>query len=317
MAINISALNATEITYIKRDNPLQEYNSQKISQIDMKAKFEDAINNGKATNLLEASGIDTLSIKANPDGPRRNTANYSVDAFFRKDMPKIKNGDGSYNISGVKFTEDELVKARNFMKATASELHRGTLDYSDYAKMAIAENSVDSFAKDNFSEEQQKVLSKAMREYNEGLEEEQRRSLALSDVVSNDWGELSEYYGKSNRLDQTQADNINQMKAEMSRLIGKELPKAKAGDVLGIIGTATNENLISKVKETFEDIDLNNDDEINVAMKKYRELMRPAYKAGGYLERDDSVLYNDTNSFMKMIKNLKLSLNAAHVDCSL
>ena len=86
MAINISALNATEITYIKRDNPLQEYNSQKISQIDMKAKFEDAINNGKATNLLEASGIDTLSIKANPDGPRRNTANYSVDAFFRKDI---------------------------------------------------------------------------------------------------------------------------------------------------------------------------------------------------------------------------------------
>lgn len=80
--------------------------------------------------------------------------------------------------------------------------------------------------------------------------------------------------------------------------------------------TATNENLISKVKETFEDIDLNNDDEINVAMRKYRELMRPAYKAGGSLERDDSVLFNDTNSFMKMIKNLKLSLNAARVDCS-
>ena len=44
--------------------------------------------------------------------------------------------------------------------------------------------------------------------------------------------------------------------------------------------------------------------------------MRPAYKAGGYIERDDSALYRDTDSFMKMINTLKLSMSSAHVDYS-
>lgn len=317
MAINISSLNATEVTFVKRDNPLQEYNSTKVSEFDIKGKLEDAVKLGHVSNLLDVSGVDTLSITANPDGPRRNTANYSVDAFFRKDMPKIQNGDGTYNISGVRFTEDELVKARNFMKATASELKRGTLDYSDYAKMAIAENAVNSFAKDNFSIEQQEVLSKAMKEYNEGLLEDQKRSMSIGDVVSNDWGELSNYYGKSERLDQARADALNKMKEEMSRLIGEPLPKAKAGDVIGIITSATNADLISKVKDTFSNINFNDKDEIDEAMQKYRELMRPAYKAGHYIEHDDGALYRDTDSFMKMIGNLKLSLSSAHIDCSI
>ena len=317
MAINISTLNATEVTFIRRDNPLQEYNSSKLANADLKGKLNEAISQGKVSNLLEASGIDTLSITANPDGPRRNTANYSVDAFFRKDMPKIQNGDGTYTIDKVKFTEDELLQARNFMKAATSELKTsGTLDYSDYAKMAIAENSVNSFAKDNFSEEQQKVIAKAMKEFNEGVEEEQKKSLSYGDVVDNDWGELSKYYGKSNRLSQSMADSINELKKEMGRLTRRELPQVKEGDVLGIIVTATNTDLISKVKDTFDDLDFNNSEDVDSAMKKYRDLMRPAYKAGGYIERDDSALFRDTDSFMKMIKNLKLSLSSAHVNCS-
>lgn len=39
------------------------------------------------------------------------------------------------------------------------------LSDADYAKMAIAENSVISFAKDNFSKEQQDVIAVAMKEY--------------------------------------------------------------------------------------------------------------------------------------------------------
>ena len=67
-------------------------------------------------------------------------------------------------------------------------------------------------------------------------------------------------------------------------------------------------------KDIFDIFD--DENEVNSAMKKYRELMRPAYKAGGYIERDDNALYYDTDSFTKMIKNLKLSLNFAHVDYS-
>lgn len=319
MAIDILSLNATEVvTLIKNDYPLQAY-SKRENQVEIKDKLNSAIKNGEVRDLLQLSGVDALKIDSirNEGGPQRTTLNYSVDVFFRKDMPKIQNGDGTYSISGVKFTEDELLKARNFMKAIAAELtNGGTLDYSDYAKMSIAENSVNSFAKDNFSNEQQQVISKAMREYNAGLEELQERLLSEDSVVSNDYGELSKYYGKSQRLSQSEVDAINKMKEELSRLTGRELPKSVVGDAPGIICAATNTKLISEIKDIFSNIDFNDKDEVNNAMKKYRELIRPAYDAQGYLSRDDSALYRDTDSFMKLIEKLKMSLDSAHIDYS-
>lgn len=317
MAINISSLNATEIAFIKRDGALHDNNVSKLQKGDLKDKLNEALSSGSAVNLLEGSGIDALGITGNPDGVRKSSVNYSADAFFRRDMPKVQNDNGSYSVSGVKFTEDELVQSRNFMKAAVAELKTGTLDYADYAKMGIAENAVDSFAKNSFSEEQQQILSKAIREYSEGLELEQDKILNTSGAVSNEWGELSKYYGLSDSIDQNKADAINKMKAELGRRSGKDLPSVKSGDVLGIIETATNKELISKVKDTFASINFNDHEQVDLAMKKYRELMQPAYKAAGYLERDDSALYRDTDSFMQFISTLSTSLSpATHVDFS-
>lgn len=232
-------------------------------------------------------------------------------------MPKMQNGDGSYSISGVTFTEDELQKARNYMKVTVAELpNGGTLEYADYAKMTIAENSVNSFAKDNFSKEQQDVIAVAMKEYNVGLEELQEQILSKDNVVSNNYGEFSDYYGKSIKMDQAMVENINKLKEELSRITGRAYKKSEVGDAPGIISSATNSELISNIKDTFSNVDFNDKDAVNDAMKKYRELDRPAYDVSGRLMINDNLLYDDTNTFTKLIEKMKMSLSATHVDFS-
>lgn len=318
MAINISALNGVEIIpeMIVRPETAEMF---KHDTAEIKDKFALAKENGQIVDLLEISGIsqEQLNAMASESGPKRTGSSYSLASFFRKDMPGLKNGDGSYTIAGVKFSEDELVRARNVMKESVSDLqYKVTLDYSDYAKMSIAESSVNSFAKDNFSEEQQTVIARAMKEYNAGLEERQAKSLSKPNVVNNDYGELTKYYGKSQVIDQSLANELNRLKGEISKLTGLKFNQTVADKAPGIITSATNKELINSIKDTFYNVDLNDKDAVNSAMNKYRELMRPAYKAGGYIERDDSALYRDTDSFMKMIDALKLSMSSQHVDLS-
>lgn len=313
MAINILGLNATEATLVKNSSPIRSYRLG--NQDEIKNRLNQAKENGEVKDLLQLSGVSSLKI--NESNLRKTGADYSVDAFFRKDMPKMQNGDGTYSISGVTFTEDELQKARNYMKAAVAELPGGgTLEYADYAKMAIAENSVNSFAKDNFSKEQQDVIAVAMKEYNAGLEELQEQILSKDNVVSNNYGELSKYYGKSIKMDQAMVENINKLKEELSRITGRAYKKSEVGDAPGIISSATNSELISNIKDTFSNVDFNDKDAVNNAMKKYRELVRPAYDASDRLMRNDNSLYDDTNAFTKLIEKMKMRLSATHVDFS-
>lgn len=317
MAINILGLNATEATLVKNSSPIRSYRLG--NQDEIKNRLNQAKENGEVKDLLQLSGVSSLKINnpTNESNPRKTGADYSVDAFFRKDMPKMQNGNGSYSISGVTFTEDELQKARNYMKSAVAELPGGgTLEYADYAKMAIAENSVNSFAKDNYSKEQQDVIAIAMKEYNAGLEELQEQILSKDNVVSNNYGELSNYYGKSIKMDQAMVENINKLKEELSRITGRTYKKSEVGDAPGIISSATNSELISNIKDTFSNVDFNDRAAVDEAMKKYRELVRPAYDASGRLLRNDNSLYDDTNTFAKLIEKMKMSLSATHVDFS-
>ena len=317
MAINILGLNATEATLVKNSSPIRSYRLG--NQDEIKNKLNQAKENGEVKDLLQLSGVSSLKINitANESDPRKTGVDYSVDAFFRKDMPKMQNGDGSYSISGVTFTEDELQKARNYMKVTVAELpNGGTLEYADYAKMTIAENSVNSFAKDNFYKEQQDVIAVAMKEHNAGLEELQEQILSKDNVVSNNYGELSNYYGKSIKMDRAMVENINKLKKELSRITGRTYKKSEVGDAPGIISSATNSELISNIKDTFSNVDFNDKDAVNDAMKNYRELVRSAYDVSGRLMRNDNLLYDDTNTFTKLIEKMKMSLSATHVDFS-
>lgn len=178
MAINILGLNAKEAILVR--NQPSNTMRLKVNADEMKEKFKKAKENGEIKDLLELSGTSkdsVLCIKASADGPRQMKTHYSVDSFFRKDMPRIQNADGTYSIDNVSFTKEELERARNVMQAAVSEFGPGKctmLDYRDHAAFAIAENSVNAYAKEIFSEEQQRVMNKAMQEYKAGLLEIQK-----------------------------------------------------------------------------------------------------------------------------------------------
>ncbi len=319
MAINILSLNTPEATLIKPANAPISY---RIDQNKIKADLQRAKENGEIKDLLQLSGVAQEKISSMKKADNVQRTDYSVDAFFRKDMPKIQNEDGTYSVGGAAFTTEELEKARTVMKAAADEISAGpgkgtTLDYRDYASMAIAEASVNRFAQENFNEDQQKVIAKAMKEYNEGLEELQEDAFSNMKLVKNDYGNLSNYYGLSQVLDQNQADVLNKMKEELSKITGRQYTKSVAGVTTGVVQAATNTELISNVKTVFSDIDLSDKDAVDSAMKKYRALVKPAYLANGADSRSvNRMLQNDTDSFAAMIEKIKLSQAYKHIDFS-
>jgi hypothetical protein len=319
MAIDILSLNIPEATLIRSSN-VQSPTRVKIDEL--KAKLQKAKENGEVKDLLQLSstGQEKAATVAKTDNVRKT--DYAVDAFFRKDMPKIQNEDGTYSVGGVSFSKEELENARTVMMSAGEEISAGsgknsTLDYNNYAQMAIAETAVDQYAKENFNEEQQKVIAKAMKEYNAGLEELQNKTLSDMNAVDNNYGEISYYYGKSNVLDENMADMLNKMKEELSRLTGRQYRKSVAGEVAGTIQTATNTKLINNIKSVFADVDLNDEKSVSDAMKKYQELVRPAYMANGNSSQSVSrILNSDTDRFMQMIENIKRSQAYKHIEVS-
>ena len=117
MAINIWGLNAKEAILVR--NQPSTTMRLKVNSDEIKDKFQKAKENGEIKDLLELSGASedsVLSIKSSADGPRQMTTHYSVDSFFRKDMPRIQNSDGTYSIDNVSFTKEELLKLNKQLK---------------------------------------------------------------------------------------------------------------------------------------------------------------------------------------------------------
>jgi len=315
MAINILGLNAEEAILV-RNEPSTAMRS-KVDADELKEKFQKAKENGEIKDLLELSGApkdSVLSIKASADGPRQRTTNYSVDSFFMKNMPRIQNADGTYSINNVSFTKEELESARTVMKAAVSEFGPGKctmLDYRDYAAFAIAENSVNAYAKENFSEEQQRVMNKAMQEYKAGLLEIQDSYINDGKTVSNDYGEISKYYGLSPVFDEAMADALNKMKEELSRITNRPFKPSVVGESSGIVSVATNQELISNITDVFKGVDLTDEDAVKNAISKYNELVKPAYLADGSqaggVSHINNRLNQDADKFTSLIANIRRS----------
>ena len=316
MAIDIMSLQVPTATLVNSNSAPAVYrvNSDKIREDLQKAKDD-----GNVKDLLQLSGrtadeINNLKAES-PDGVKR-ICNYSLDSFFRKDMPQISNSDGSYTIGGVKFTEEELIMARDIMKTVADSISAGAgkninLDYRNYAEMALAENAVSQFAKNNFDEEKQNVISKAMKEYNAGLMELQDELLSKREYVHNDYGKISDYYGLSRVMTESDAAAINKMKEEIGKLTGGSSHLSKAGDIMGMEQIATNKDLINNISETFRNVDLSDKEAVKNAMNKYQELVRPAYQA---IDKSQAEARKETEGFMSMLNKIMANKSYKSVD---
>ena len=320
MGINILNLNVPEAVIIKRDSVA--FTPKKIDPQKLKDSLAAAKENGQLGDLLQLSGVDKNSVLSIKSNPQNQAVSYTMDSFFRKDMPLIKNSDGNYQIEKVSFTEDELKKARNMMMTAVKQIHgeagiKSTLDYKDYAAMSLAENAVNSYAKDNFNEEQQNIIAKAMKGYMDGLDELQKKTINSAGFGKTEYGDFSDYYGLGQILDDTSAKAMNELREEMERVSGRTYGRVSAGQVIGSANIATNNPLIEKMKSLFSNVDLDNKDDFDNAVKRYNDLIRPAYVAYGMERNLDSIIGRDADKFNNMLEAIRLSSMYKPVDISL
>ena len=315
MSINLGALNLSEGYLAPSDN---QTNTYRVSTEQLKKDWADMKSQSRDLFQLSGQSADAMS-KLNVSGQVTRISNYSLDAFFQKDMPSIANKDGSYTIGGATFSKSELEQCRAVMKAAADGIEAGpgknlNLDYRNYAQMGIAVSSVQSYAASNLTEEQAKVVNKAMQEYNQSLISMEKEYLSEDDYPVSDTNDFSKYYGMKHVLTDGELKAINEMKKELSKITGHAYKPVEKGYTV-TIQSATNQKLIQDITDLFSNMDINDETSVSKAMEQYKKLAGAAYKASGLSGNSlNSVLNQDIAGFRNQIKNSNLAANYRSFD---
>lgn len=311
MAINLYMHNMSEATLVRQ--PISKQNVR-LNLDKVKANWEQLKSESKP--MVEISPEAVAKLKTT-GSVRQNGCNYSLDAFFQKDMPKITT-DGGYVVEGVSFTKEELEKCRMVMKTAVEGISSGVgnLDYENYARMGIAVNSVQSYADANFSEEQAEVINRAMNEYNDALIKAEQDIMSDGTYIDSDFGAVSDYYGKAHVLSEGELKALNDLKEELAEITGRTYKKSESGLAV-LVQSATNTKLTTEIKDMFAGVDMSDKDALNKAFAKYKELMKPVYTAYGMNDNRGGltkVLNQDVESFSDQISNILAAANYHAVD---
>lgn len=311
MAINLMALNAKEITTFTRSQiepATYRLNTDKIKENwdKLKANSQDLV---EISTSLDIEGLDISG------GLKRTGCNYSLDAFFRTDMPQITT-DGGYQVGGVYFSKEELEQCRMVMKTATDNMTCGigrnaNLDYENYAQMGIAAGTVKKYAAENLTEEQAAVVNKAMQEYNEALVNMEQDMMSDGTYLDSPYEGLNEYYGKVHLLNDSEIEAINNLKKELGKLTGRYYEPTTSG-AISVVQTATNKELIGNITDLFSNLDYSDEEAVNKAMEQYKRWMTPAYTAAGMNDLHGSltrVLNEDVAGFRKQIENVLMASN--------
>lgn len=103
---------------------------------------------------------------------------------------------------------------------------------------------------------------------------------------------------------------------ENSRLTGKYYEPKESGMTAGV-QSATNEALKNNIMELFSNVDVTDVRSVNVAVERYKEMMRPAYIAYGMNDTHGSltkVLNQDAANFRAQITKLTAAVNYRTTD---
>lgn len=311
MAISLFGWNAVELTAEDLLRPEAKPETYRVDKDKFKNNWENIKNDSK--NLLQVSDSVKISIEGLTGAGElnRNLCNYSLEAFFRKDMPKITT-NGGYMVGGAMFSKEELEQCRMVLKTAVDGIGCGigkgtSIDYKNYAQMGLAVSSVRAYAGENLTEEQAAVVNKAMQEYNEALIHLEKETLTEQGYVDSNRGILSEYYGKEAELDENEINWMNQFKEELKQMTGQHFVPTQKG-VKAFIQSATNRKLIGEIMNLFSNVDSTNEVSVNAAIKKYGELIGPARKALGMRpDRIAGALQEDTAGFKKQIADILLA----------
>ena len=102
---------------------------------------------------------------------------------------------------------------------------------------------------------------------------------------------------------------IRNGRAEMSKITGHHCEPTRTG-ATAVVGSATNEKLINEIYDLFSNVDVTDEEMLEIAMKKYEALVKPAYLAYGINDDYGSlsrILDRDTSGFGKQISDIMIA----------
>lgn len=277
----------------------QEIYAAKLQRDEMQTKAvnkdeRSGFQNAVAEKLSDKSNINsafsdtaaTLSISAlgaeEFEKIRDSWNNYPVSSLY-KDTPIGKNAEGLYKIGGASFNDEELSAARDLITGVGSQLKNGYLSYRDYAKMEVAQKVVDDLASKNFSEDQAKAISRAMKDYNNNLIKVQDRMLANEKTKTNDDPVSGKYFG---------------IEVHVPEEVRKSSSEYASTDI------ATNRDFIANIRDSIRNTDISDKKAVNKLMVSYDDMMRPSYGAQYPVQLKsnvDDVISRDVKDLIKLI----------------
>ena len=240
------------------------------------------------SNVVFGDTAATLSISAlgaeELEKVRDSWNNNPVSSLYRTEIPINKNAEGAYKIGGVSFAEEELGAARKLVTGVGSQLKAGYLSYRDYAKMEVAQKVVENSAAAGFSEDQAKVISRAMKDYNNSLVERQSEMLSGRTTRVNNDPESGRYFG----VEVLVPGNVTE----------SGIPRYASTDI------ATDRELIKTLRDNIRAVDITGKDAASELKALYHGIMKPAYAAQYPFQRESDIndaLDKDVKELMALI----------------
>ncbi len=257
----------------KKDGGLQDTIHEKLSN-----KSNVVFGDTAATLNISALGAEEL------EKVRDSWNNHPVSSLYRTEIPINKNAEGAYKIGGVSFAEEEFDVARKLVTGVGSQLKAGYLSYRDYAKMEVAQKVVENSAAAGFSEDQAKVIGKAMRDYNNGLVERQNEMLSGRTTRVNNDPESGRYFGVEVLVPGSVTES--------------GIPRYASTDI------ATDRELIKTLRDSIRAVDITGKDAASGLKALYHDIMKPAYAAQYPFQRESDIndaLDKDVKELMALI----------------
>ncbi|WP_304408288.1 hypothetical protein [Bacteroides acidifaciens] len=245
------------------------------------------------------------------------TREITKEELYTSLTKKDASDNAAYKVDGALFSAEELTLMREALSDVFSSVKQpgGTLVYSDYAKMGIAENVIRSYAEKNLSEEQTEVIMKTVSEHMDqviGGEPE-------AEIVDENL-----YYGKriTDERYQKLYQNCRQAikEAAVAADFYSEETKKRFAEmdvdtpVSGITLSASNTELADALRSGFAKLDFENEDELQIFFKRYQDWMKPAYEeVNGRSEDAEEHIVADIALYKRQYKDLMSRMLAASV----
>ncbi len=258
-------MNITNLASIDKSadyqNKIQAFFAEKVSSIkENDQKTPEAFGTGAVVKVeISVLGAEEL------EKVRQSWDNHPVSALHRTDIPISANSDGVYRVGKVDFSEKEFESARELVTGMTSQLKQGTLSYSDHTKMALAESLVDKCAAASFSEDQRQVIVKAMKDYNNRLNDRNNELISRSNYVKSNDELAGQYWGLKQTIPEPAKD-------EMENLFGR-----RPVGVSALTSVATNQDLIERLQQKVKETDLTERVGLDEFRTFYQSVMKPAY----------------------------------------